>query len=182
MVDIRQARQSELRRRIGMVTQDVQLFQASVRHNLTLFDESVPEARISQVVKDVGLGDWLASLPQGLETVLEAGGSGLSAGQAQLLAFARVLLADPGLVILDEASSRLDKATEAHIEKAVDRLLQDRTGIIVAHRLSTVQRADEIMILEDGHIAEYGPRGELAQDADSLFYSLLQTGLEEAMA
>jgi ATP-binding cassette subfamily B protein len=181
MFDIRKARQADLRQRIGMVTQEVQLFQATMRQNLTLFDDSVHDEHIQQVVKDVGLGDWLAALPKGLDTSLEAGGSGLSAGEAQLLAFARVFLADPGLVILDEASSRLDPATEQRIEKAVDKLLSHRTGIIIAHRLGTVQRADEIMILEDGRIAEHGPRAELASDPHSRFYGLLQTGLEEAL-
>jgi ABC-type multidrug transport system fused ATPase/permease subunit len=123
----------------------------------------------------------LAALPNGLDTPLGASGSGLSAGEAQLLAFARVFLTDPGLVILDEASSRLDPATEQRIEKAVDKLLANRTGIIIAHRLGTVQRADEIMILADGRIAEHGPRAELANAPDSRFYGLLQTGLEEAM-
>ena len=181
MFDIRKARQADLRQRIGMVTQEVQLFQATMRQNLTLFDDAVPDEHIQQVVEDVGLGDWLAALPKGLDTSLEAGGSGLSAGEAQLLAFARVFLADPGLVILDEASSRLDPATEQRIEKAVDKLLSHRTGIIIAHRLGTVQRADEIMILEDGRIAEHGPRAELASDPHSRFYGLLQTGLEEAL-
>jgi len=181
MFDIRQARQADLRQRIGMVTQEVQLFQATMRQNLTLFDNAVPDERIQQVVQDVGLGHWLAALPKGLDTSLEAGASGLSAGEAQLLAFARVFLADPGLVILDEASSRLDPATEQRIEKAVDKLLAHRTGIIIAHRLGTVQRADEIMILEDGRIAEHGPRAELARDPHSRFYGLLQTGLEEAL-
>jgi ATP-binding cassette subfamily B protein len=181
MFDIRQARQAELRQHIGMVTQEVQLFQATVRQNLPLFDDTVRDERIVQVIEDVGLGDWLATLPNGLDTPLEAGGSGLSAGEAQLLAFARVFLTDPGLIILDEASSRLDPATEQRIEKAVDKLLANRTGIIIAHRLGTVQRADEIMILADGRIAEHGRRAELANDPDSRFYGLLQTGLEEAM-
>ena len=180
MFDIRQARQAELRRSIGLVTQEVQLFQATVRQNLTLFDESVPDERIRQVMAEVGLADWLAGLPHGLDTILEAGG-GLSAGEAQLLAFARVFLAAPGLVILDEASSRLDPATERRIEKAVDRLLANRTGIVIAHRLGTVQRTDEIMILEDGRIAEHGPRLALVNDPDSRFHHLLQTGLEEVM-
>ncbi|MBN1147445.1 MAG: ABC transporter ATP-binding protein [Anaerolineales bacterium] len=180
--DLRQARQADLRQRIGIVTQEVQIFRASVRQNVAMFDETIPDERILQVIEQVGLSEWLAALPDGLNTPLEAGGSGLSAGEAQLLAFARVLLADPGLVILDEASSRLDLATEQRIEKAVERLLQDRTGIIIAHRLSTVGRADEIMILEDGRIAEHGPRQALAKDPASLFYRLLQTGLEEAMA
>ena len=180
MPDIRQARQADLRRRIGMVTQEVQLFQATVRQNVTLFDDAVPDERIRQVIEEVGLADWLADLPSGLDTRLEVGG-GLSAGEAQLLAFARVFLADPGLVILDEASSRLDPATEQRIEKAVDRLLTGRTGIIIAHRLTTVQRADEIMILEDGRIAEHGPRLALTNDPDSHFHRLLQAGLGEVM-
>ena len=181
MFDIRQARQAELRRCIGMVTQEVQLFQATVRQNLTLFDDTLPDERIRQVIEEIGLSDWLASLPKGLDTFLEAGSSGLSAGEAQLLAFARVFLADPGLIILDEASSRLDPATEQRIEKAVDKLLTNRTGIVIAHRLGTVQRADEIMILEDGRIAEHGPRLALADDPASRFHRLLQTGLEEVM-
>lgn len=181
MFDIRQARQAELRQHIGMVAQEVQLFQGTVRQNLTLFDDTVCDERILQAIKDVALGGWLAALPHGLDTPLEAGGSGLSAGEAQLLAFARVFLADPGLVILDEASSRLDPATELRIEKAVDKLLANRTGIIIAHRLGTVQRADEIMILEDGRIAEHGSRRELANNPDSRFRELLHTGLEEAL-
>jgi ABC-type multidrug transport system fused ATPase/permease subunit len=98
------------------------------------------------------------------------------------LAFTRIFLKDPGLVILDEASSRLDPATEHLIERAVDRLVQGRTAIIIAHRLGTVQRADEIMILEEGRIREYGNRAKLARDTHSRFYSLLQTGMEEVLA
>lgn len=181
MFDIRQARQGELRQHIGMVAQEVQLFQATVRQNMTLFDDSVSDERILQAIQDVGLVGWLETLPEGLATSLEAGGSGLSAGEAQLLAFARVFLTDPGLVILDEASSRLDPATELRIERAVDKLLANRTGIIIAHRLGTVQRADEILILENGRIAEHGPRRELVSDPASRFSGLLRTGLEEAL-
>jgi len=184
MLDLRQARLADLRQHIGMVTQEVQLFQASVRQNLTLFDDTIPDELIKKVVEQVGLGNWLTARPLGLDTSLEVGGSGLSAGEAQLMAFARVFLVNPGLVILDEASSRLDPATEQRIETAVDRLLADRTVIIIAHRLSTVQRADEIMILEDGRIAEHGPRAELARNPGARFYRLLHAsrGLEEAMA
>ncbi len=180
-VDTRHARLADLRRRVGVVTQDVQLFHATVRDNLTFFDNSVSDARIVQVLEELGLGDWYRSLPDGLDSMLAADGTGLSAGEGQLLAFARVFLLDPGLVILDEASSRLDSATEQLIERAVDRLLRNRTGLIVAHRLGTVQRADEIMILEDGRISEHGAREVLAGDPDSRFSSLLRTGLEEAL-
>jgi ATP-binding cassette subfamily B protein len=181
-VAVRDARLGDLRRRVAIVTQDVQLFQASVRDNLTFFDHSVPDERIQAVIEELELADWYQSLPKGLDTRLESGGRGLSAGEAQLLAFTRVFLRDPGLVILDEASSRLDPATEARIERAVEKLLQDRTAIIIAHRLGTVHRADDIMILEEGHVAEYGDREQLATDPTSRFYSLLQTGLEEVLA
>ncbi len=182
MFELRQARQADLHGRIGMVTQDVQLFHASVRDNLTLFDQRITDARIALVLKEVGLWHWLESLPNGLDTQLSGDDSNLSAGEAQLLAFTRVFLADPGLVILDEASSRLDPATEQRIEAALNRLLADRTCIIIAHRLATIQRADAIMILEEGRIAEYGERTTLAADPNSRFYRLLQTGMEEVFA
>ena len=172
----------DLRDRVGMVTQDVQLFQATVRDNVRLFNPNISDERIVSVLRDLGLSGWLERLPAGLDTDLLAGGSGLSAGQAQLLAFARVFLADPGLVILDEASSRLDPATDRLVERAVDRLLQGRTAIIIAHRLSTVHRADKIAILEDGRILEQGERTALAGDPRSTFYRLLQVGLEEVLA
>jgi len=172
----------DLRQRVGMVTQDVQLFHATVRDNLTFFDGFIPDARILAVLDDVGLSVWYHRLPQGLDTLLSSDGVGLSAGEAQLLAFARVFLKNPGLVILDEASSRLDPATEQLIDRATARLLAGRTGIIIAHRLATLQKVDEIMVIEDGAIREYGPRAALASDAASRFASLLQTGLEEVQA
>jgi ABC-type multidrug transport system fused ATPase/permease subunit len=180
-VDVRQAGLKELRQRVAIVTQDVQLFQASVRDNLTFFDRSIPDERIQAVIQELELADWYESLPKGLDTKLETGGRGLSAGEAQLLAFTRVFLRDPGLVILDEASSRLDPATEQLIERAVDKLLHNRTAIVIAHRLGTVQRADDIMILEDGRVTEHDQRERLAGDPASRFYSLLQTGLEEVL-
>jgi ABC-type multidrug transport system fused ATPase/permease subunit len=181
-LDVRAVRLADLRRQVGIVTQDVQLFQATVRNNLTFFDKSVSDEGILEVIKELGLWRWYLSLPDGLDTELASGSGGLSAGEAQLLAFARVFLKDPGLVILDEASSRLDPATEQLIEQVTDKLLQNRTSIIIAHRLKTVQRVDEIMILEDGRICEHGPREQLASDPTSRFYSLLRTGLEEVMA
>ena len=181
-VEISGAEIHSLRRRVGMVTQDVQLFRATIRDNLTFFDESIPDSSLYEVLEDLGLDGWLATMPDGLDTRLGAGGAGLSAGQAQLLAFTRIFLEDPGLVILDEASSRLDPATEKLIERAVDRLLQDRTGIIIAHRLATVTRADDILILEDGEVIEYGERQTLADDPDSRLSQLLVTGMEEVLA
>lgn len=180
-VPVSQPQVRELRRHIGMVTQDVQLFQATVRDNLTFFNRSIADARIVAALDDLGLSPWLRSLPQGLDTELGADGEGLSAGEAQLLAFTRVFLANPGLVILDEASSRLDPATEQRLERAISKLLTGRTGIVIAHRLATVQRVDEVLVLEDGRVLEHGPRAALAADPTSRFYRLLQTGLETTL-
>jgi len=181
-ISLPEVERGDRRARIGMVTQEVQLFRATVRDNLTFFDESIADDRIWAVLDDLGVGDWVRSLGAGLDTMLESGSGGLSAGQAQLLAFARIFLRDPGLVILDEASSRLDPATETLIERAVDRLLEGRTGVIIAHRLATVERADDIAILENGRAVEHGDRATLAADGDSRFSGLLRTGMEELLA
>ncbi|MEJ2484168.1 MAG: ABC transporter ATP-binding protein [Anaerolineales bacterium] len=181
-VNTRDVDTDDLRQRVAIVTQDVQLFQATVRDNLTFFDPSISDERLLNVIEELGLSDWLNGLPKGLDTKLETGGRSLSAGEAQLLAFTRVFLRDPGLVILDEASSRLDPATELLIERAVDRLLKDRTAIILAHRLKTVDRADEILILDGGQVIEYGNRIALEANPNSKYFELLQTGLEEVLA
>ncbi|GLV56543.1 hypothetical protein KDH_33830 [Dictyobacter sp. S3.2.2.5] len=177
-VDVAHAHLSDLRRHIGIVTQDVQLFHATVRDNLTLFDNSIDDAHIERALQQLGLTDWFHKLADGLDTMLAANGGGLSAGEAQLLAFTRVFLHNPGLIILDEASSRLDPATEQLIERAVDTLLSGRTGIIIAHRLGTVKRADTILIMDSGHIAEYGEREALQMDSHSQFARLLLTAHE----
>ena len=174
--------QSNVRQRVGLVTQDINLFHATVRDNLTFFNPAITDETIVRALHDLGLSAWYAALPNGLDTVLESGGGSLSAGEAQLLAFTRVFLNDPGLVILDEASSRLDPATERLIERAIERLRTDRTVIIIAHRLATVQKVDDIMILEDGTISEYGEREQLMHDSTSTFHRLLQTGLREVLA
>jgi len=176
------ARVSDFRARVGMVTQDVQLFRASIRDNLTFFDSSIADDQILDAIHRLELDEWLESIPAGLDTMLESGSGGLSAGQAQLLAFTRIFLEDPGVVVLDEASSRLDPATEALIERAVDHLLSDRTGIIIAHRLHTVTRADDILVLEDGEVVEFGERATLMADKTSRFSRLLETGMEEVLA
>lgn len=181
-INLRQTRLATLRERVALVSQEVQLFQATLRENITLFDATIPDDRIVAVLCELGLQSWFESLPDGLDLMVQAGGRGFSAGEAQLLALARVFLANPGLVILDEASSRLDPATERLLEGAMTRLIEGRTAIIIAHRPGTVQRADEIMVLERGRVLESGPRAHLASDPTSHFANLLQTGLEEVMA
>ncbi len=178
-VDLRTVCLAAVRARIGLVTQEVQLFNASVRDNLTLFDDGVPDDRLNRVLDTLGLASWLRELPRGLDTPLGPGGAGLSAGQAQVLACARIFLRDPDVVILDEASSRLDPATERLVHTALGQLLDGRTGIIVAHRLATVAYADDILVLEDGQVREHGPRLTLAADPTSRFAALLRAATEE---
>jgi ABC-type multidrug transport system fused ATPase/permease subunit len=171
--DLRNLRPESLRRSVGVVTQDVQLFEATVRDNLTFFAER-PDEEILSVLERVGLGPWIGQL--GLDTRLGAGGQGLSAGEQQLLAFARVFLQDPGVVILDEPSSRLDPVTEMLLATATERLYAGRTVVIIAHRLETVRTADEIMVVEAGRIVEHGPRQALAADPTTRYAALLAAG------
>jgi len=185
--DIREATLMELRGRIGLVTQEVQLFDATVRDNATLFDPTIDDNQIVEVLSEIGLGEWLDRQTAGLDTVLKAG-AGLSAGEGQLLAFARVFLKNPGLVVLDEASSRLDPVSDRKVEGALDRLLGNegagarRTAIIIAHKLATVNRADKIAILERGRLVEFGQRQSLADDPTSAFAGLLRSGVDEVLA
>ncbi len=181
-IDIRDAKLDALRSRIALVTQDVQLFESTLRDNVALFDDSVDDGTLREVFAELGLDEWLRALPAGLDTELGPRARGLSSGEAQLIALARVFLKDPGLVVLDEASSRLDPATERLLELAVSRLLAGRTGVVIAHRLATVDRADRILILEDGAVVELGGRAALAADADSRFSRLLRAGMPEALA
>src|SRR5260370_27851743 len=154
-VDLRTVRLAAVRARIGLVTQEGHLFNASVRDNLTLFDDHVPDERSRAVLDTLGLGSWLRGLPRGLDTPVGSGGARLSAGQAQVLACARIFLRDPDVVILDEASSRLDPATERLVHAALGRLLAGRTSIIVAHRLSTIAYAHDILVPDDGQVRPY---------------------------
>lgn len=180
-VDTRCVALRALRMRVGFVTQDVQLFNATVRENVTFFDPAIGDEQILAVLDRLGLTSWLSHLPAGLDTVLQ-GTSGLSAGESQLLAFARVFLRSPGLIVMDEASSRLDPATEQRMEHAVTELLRGRTGILIAHRLATLERVDDILVLDGGRILEFGPRQRLAADPRSRYHHLLQTGLQEVLA
>jgi len=172
-VDLRDAEVADVRRRVGVVTQEVEIFRASVRDNLTLFGTiEADDDALLDVLDEVGLRPWLDGLADGLESPLEGAGH-LSAGEAQLLAFARVFLADPGLVVLDEASSRLDPDTEARITAATDRLLAGRTVVVIAHRLATLARVDRILVLDHGRVAELGDRVRLTADPDSHYARLL---------
>jgi ABC-type multidrug transport system fused ATPase/permease subunit len=187
-VDVRDLQVAAVRRRVAVVTQDVDLFRASLRDNLTLFGaHPAADHDLHSVLDRVGLGPWAASLPEGLDTPIEGGG-GLSAGEGQLVAFARAFLADPDLVVLDEASSRLDPGTEERIAAATRSLLDGRTAVVIAHRLATLAEMDEIAVLERGRLVEHGLRPVLAGRPGGRYARLLaasgSTGLvpDEATA
>ena len=177
-IDLRQLQRHQLRDRVALVTQEVHVLRTSVRDNLTLFDETIADDRIVAAIRQLGLGPWFDALPDGLDSIVREGGAGMSAGESQLLSFGRAFLADPSVVILDEASSRLDPATEVVLEEAVDALLAGRTGVVIAHRLATLSRCDTICVLDHGRVVELGDREALAADEHSRFGALLRTGLD----
>lgn len=151
----------ELRRRVGVVTQRTEILAGTLADNITLFAE-VPRAEVEAAVAELGLTDWVAGLPDGLDTLLGPGGTTLSAGEEQLVAFARLLVRHVQVVVLDEATARMDPVTEARVVAAADRLISGRTGILVAHRLSTIERAEAVAVLDHGRVIQHGPRDELA--------------------
>ena len=173
-VDVRDLQVAALRKRVAVVTQDVDLFRASLRDNLTLFGtHPAGDDELWAVIDRVGLAPWAAAQPDGLDSRLDGGG-GLSAGEGQLVAFARAFLADPDVVVLDEASSRLDPGTEARIAAATRALLAGRTAIVIAHRLDTLDEMDEIAVLTRGRVVEHGRRADLAARPTSRFAGLLR--------
>ncbi|MFI6760124.1 ATP-binding cassette domain-containing protein [Micromonospora sp. NPDC050417] len=145
-----------LRRWIGVVPQRTEILAGTLAENVALFDPELRE-QATRALHELGLTDWVADLPDGIETKLGEGGYVLSAGQEQLVAFARILVRDPHVVILDEATARMDPVTEARVQAATERLLQDRIGIVIAHRLSSVRRCDDVVVLADGEVLEAGP-------------------------
>jgi ABC-type multidrug transport system fused ATPase/permease subunit len=164
-----------LRRRVAMIPQEVELFAGSVRDNVTLFDPVPSDDEVRDALRKAGL----ASVADGdIHRSLGAGGGGISAGEAQLLALARVWLRDPDLVVLDEATARVDPATEAMLDDALTALMRGRTTVVIAHRLSTLRHVDEILVLDHGRIAEHGARTTLGADPNSRYHRLLTLALE----
>jgi ATP-binding cassette subfamily B protein len=159
--DLRGVKQQALRRQLGIVPQEGFLFSGSVRENVAFGRPEASLEEIEEAIRTVGAADFVAALPKGIETEVGERGVQLSAGQRQLIAFARALLAEPRILILDEATSNVDVRTEKTIEKGLERLLRGRTAIVIAHRLSTIRRAGKIVVLEGGKIAEQGTHEEL---------------------
>jgi ABC-type multidrug transport system fused ATPase/permease subunit len=155
--------QASLRRQIGVVLQDPFLFAGTISENLRFGRPEATRPELEEACRLVGLHDRIAALPLGYETILSERGANLSAGERQLLSFARAILADPRILILDEATANVDTQTEAQVQEALRLLLQGRTAIIIAHRLSTIRSADRIVVLENGRIAEVGSHAELVR-------------------
>ena len=175
-VDLREFRLSALPAGIAVVTQDVQFFRGTIRDNLCLFDAAIDDGRLQAACGRLGLLAWLSQQPAGFDTVISSAQLALSAGEAQRLALVRAFLRDPDIVILDEAAARLDPATEREVEHALKALLQGRTGVVIAHRLRSVEKVDDILILERGASVEHGPRQALLDDPRSRLNELLALG------
>jgi len=176
-VDVRDLDLQQLRAAVGVVTQRTEVLAGTLAENMTLFGD-VPRARVEAAVAELGLTEWVAGLSDGLDTMLGPGGTTLSAGEEQLVAFARLLVRDVRVVVLDEATARMDPVTEARVVRAADRLISGRTGILVAHRLSTTERAEQVAVLESGRVVQQGPRDRLAA-AEGPFRRLLEAAAHE---
>jgi ABC-type multidrug transport system fused ATPase/permease subunit len=178
-VDVRDLDLQQLRSAVGVVTQRTEVLAGTLADNITLFD-AVPRSDVEAAVAELGLTEWVAALPDGLDTVLGPGGTSVSAGEEQLVAFARLLVRDVSVVVLDEATARMDPVTEARVVRAADRLISGRTGILVAHRLSTTERAEQVAVMEAGRVVQQGPRGRLAIE-DGPFARLLEAAAHESV-
>ena len=179
-VDVTTLDLQDLRRRVGVVTQRTEILAGTLADNITLF-APVPRAEVEAAIRELGLADWVAGLPDGLDTLLGPGGTTLSAGEEQLVAFGRLLVRHVQVIVLDEATARMDPVTEARVVAAADRLISGRTGILVAHRLGTIERADAVAVLDHGTVVQHGPRDQLAA-AEGPFRRLLAASDTEGFA
>jgi ATP-binding cassette, subfamily B, multidrug efflux pump len=160
-VDIRELSLIEWRKRLGLVLQDIHLFPGTVADNLRVFEPDIAEERLHEALRRLNAEELLRSMPRGLETPLSEGGQNLSMGERQLLCFARALVKDPEILVLDEATSSVDPATERRLQESIARLMAGRTALVVAHRLSTVIHADRILVMENGRLTEEGTHHDL---------------------
>jgi ABC-type multidrug transport system fused ATPase/permease subunit len=176
--DLRTVTQSSLRRQMGIVLQDPFLFNGTVRENILFGRLDATDQEVIAAAKAVGAHEFIKGLKNGYDSPVEEGGVLLSVGQRQLISFARALLADPRILILDEATSSVDTQTEVIIQRALARLFEGRTSFVIAHRLSTITNADRIVVIHDGRIVEQGKHGELLEER-GMYYELYITGFQE---
>jgi ATP-binding cassette subfamily B protein len=172
--DLREVTSASLRRQLGVVPQEPFLFVGTIRENLTFARPDATDAEVEATVERVGLGELIDRLPEGLDTYVHERGQTLSAGERQLLALGRAFLAHPRVLVLDEATSSLDLRSETAVERALDALLEDRTAVLIAHRLSTARRADRIVVISGGRIVEEGSHADLV-DAGGRYASMFET-------
>lgn len=177
-VDVQEYRLKDLRNHLGLVLQDVFLFSGSVERNLTLGDEAIDTADVRRAVEAIGAEDFIDRLPDGYQQDVRERGASLSHGQRQLLAFARAMLYDPKLLVLDEATSSVDTETELIMQQALDKVMEGRTCLVIAHRLSTVREADQILVMHRGELREQGTHDELLQQ-DGLYRKLYEYQYKE---
>ena len=172
-VDVKEMDLGDLRSRFGVVLQDPFLFTGTIGGNIRLGTDRIQDEQVAKAAEDVNLGDFVRALPKGFEEEVRERGSTLSTGQKQLISFARALAHEPKILILDEATSSVDTETEFKVRDALSRMVEGRTSLIIAHRLSTVQRADKIIVMHKGHVREMGTHQELLAQR-GIYYKLYQ--------
>jgi len=170
---------ASLRSRVVMVPQDGFLFDATVAENIRFARPELSADDLDLAFTELGLDDWLRGLPQGLDTPVGERGEALSVGERQLVALVRAYVADPDLLVLDEATSAVDPATEVRLQRALDLVTRGRTTVAIAHRLSTAQSADEVIVVDAGRVVQRGPHATLLQDEESIYAKLYASWLEQ---
>ncbi|GGN04352.1 ABC-type multidrug transport system fused ATPase/permease subunit [Actinoplanes campanulatus] len=178
-VPLTAVRFSSLRSRVVMVPQDGFLFDATIAENIRFAEPALTDGELREAFTELGLGDWLAGLPAGLDTPVGERGEALSVGERQLVALVRAYVADPDLLVLDEATSAVDPATEVRLQHALDLVTRGRTTVAIAHRLSTAQAADEVIVVDAGRVVQRGPHSVLLTEEDSIYAKLYASWLEQ---
>ncbi|MEV4637191.1 ABC transporter ATP-binding protein [Actinoplanes sp. NPDC049548] len=168
-----------LRSRVVMVPQDGFLFDATVAENIRFARPALTDGELETAFAELGLADWLAGLPRGLDTPVGERGESLSVGERQLVALVRAYVADPDLLVLDEATSAVDPATEVRLQRALDTVTRGRTTVAIAHRLSTAESADEVIVVDAGRVVQRGPHADLLRDPESIYAKLYASWLEQ---
>jgi ABC-type multidrug transport system fused ATPase/permease subunit len=178
-VPLTRIRFASLRRRVVLVPQDGFLFDATIAENVRFARPDLSDEDLALAFTELGLADWVEGLPSGLDTPVGERGESLSVGERQLVALVRAYVADPDLLVLDEATSAVDPATEVRLQRALDAVTRGRTTVIIAHRLSTAEGADEVVVVDRGRVVQRGPHATLVTEAGSVYARLHQAWLDQ---